>query len=156
MLKQNATRTDFATRLQGIIDDYNAGSSSADNYFEELVRFAKDLKEESERHIREDLTEDELELFDLLKKDKMNNEETQKVRLAAKSLLHRLREQHPKVLVQDWFKDVQSKGRVRSTVESVLDTHLPMSYGRTLFTEKCNGVFELMLNYASQGLKWAA
>ncbi len=71
MLKENATRTDFATRLQGIIDRYNSGSSSADNYFEELVKFTKDLKAESERHIREGLTEDELELFDLIKKDKM-------------------------------------------------------------------------------------
>jgi type I restriction enzyme R subunit len=156
MLKQNAARTDFATRLQGIIDDYNAGSSSADNYFDELVKFTKDLKEESERHIREGLTEDELELFDLLKKDKMTQEETSKVRLAAKSLLRRLREESPKVLVQDWFKDVQSKSRVRSAVESVLDTHLPKSYDRAVFTEKCNNVFDLMLNYASQGLKWAA
>ena len=156
MLKQNATRADFATRLQGIIDDYNAGSSSADNYFEELVSFARDLKEESERHIREGLTEDELELFDLLKKDKMTGEETQKVRLAAKSLLHRLCEEKPKVLVQDWFKDVQSKGRVRSAVESVLHAHLPDSYDRAIFTEKCNSVFDVMLNYASQGLKWAA
>ena len=55
MLQQNAMRADFATRLQGIIDAYNAGSSSADIYFEELVRFAKDLKAESERHIREGL-----------------------------------------------------------------------------------------------------
>ena len=89
---------------------YNAGSSSADNYFDELMKFTKDLKEESERHIREGLTEDELELFDLLKKDKMTKEETQKVRLAAKSLLHRLREESPKVLVQDWFKDVAIQG----------------------------------------------
>ncbi len=55
MLQENATRTDFATQLQGIIDEYNAGSSSADNYFAELVKFTKELKEESERHIREDL-----------------------------------------------------------------------------------------------------
>ena len=34
--------------------------------------------------------------------------------------------------------------------------HLPESYDRIVFTEKCNGVFDLMLNYASQGLKWAA
>jgi len=121
MLKQNAARTDFATRLQGIIDDYNVGSSSADNYFDELVKFTRELKEESERHIREGLTEDELELFDLLKKNKMTQEETGKVRLAAKSLLYRFHEESPKVLVQDWFKDVQSKSRVRSTVESVLD-----------------------------------
>jgi hypothetical protein len=31
------TRTDFSTRLQGIIDAHNVGSSSADNYFAELV-----------------------------------------------------------------------------------------------------------------------
>jgi type I restriction enzyme, R subunit len=156
MIKVNAARTDFATRLQGIIDSYNAGSSSADNYFDELVKFTRDLKEESERHIREGLTEDELELFDLLKKDQMTQEETQKVRLAAKALLHRLREESPNVLVQDWFKDVQSKGRVRSAVELVLDSHLPKSYDRIVFTEKCNKVFDLMINYAGQGLKWAA
>jgi type I restriction enzyme R subunit len=58
--------------------------------------------------------------------------------------------------VQDWFKDVQSKGRVRSAVESVLDTYLPKSYDRSVFTEKCNSIFDLLLNYASQGMKWAA
>ncbi len=155
MLRENSARTDFATRLQGIIDAYNAGSSSADNYFEELVKFTQDLKEESERHIREGLTEDELELFDLLKKDKMTEEETIKVRLAAKSLLRRLREESPNVLVTDWYKDVQSKSRVRSEVESVLDTHLPKSYDRIVFTEKCNNVFDLMVDYANQGVKWA-
>jgi type I restriction enzyme R subunit len=156
MVQENATRADFAQRLQEIIDRYNSGSSSADNYFEELVKFAKDLKEESERHIREGLSEDELEIFDLLKKDKMTSDETQKVRLAAKSLLQRLLKEPPPVLIQDWFKDSQSKERVKSTVQEVLNTHLPESYDRALFTKKCDTVFELMLNYASQGLKWAA
>ena len=156
MVKENATRTAFATRLQGIIDRYNSGSSSADNYFDELMKFTADMKAESERHVREGLTEEELELFDLIKKDKMTKEETQKVRLAAKSLVHRLREETPKVLVQDWFKDGQSKFRVRSAVENVLHTNLPDTYDRIVFTEKCNNVFDVMLNYASQGLKWAA
>jgi type I restriction enzyme R subunit len=70
MLSENVTRIDFATRLQVIIDRYNSGSSSADNYFDELVEFAKEMREESERHLREELTEDELELFDLIKKDR--------------------------------------------------------------------------------------
>jgi len=156
MLKENATRTDFATRLQGIIDRYNSGSSTADNYFNELMRFAQEMKAESERHVREGLSEDELELFDLIKKDKMTKEETQKVRLAAKSLLYRLREETPKVLVQDWFKEEQSKLRVRSAVENVLHTHLPESYDRVVFKQKCDNVFDLMANYASKGLKWAA
>jgi type I restriction enzyme R subunit len=156
MLKENATRSDFATRLQSIIDRYNSGSSTADNYFNELMRFTQEMKAETERHVREGLSEDELELFDLIKKDKMTKEETQKVRLAAKFLLHRLREETPKVLVQDWFKDGQSKLRVRSAVENVLHKHLPESYDRVVFTEKCNSVFDQMLSYASQGLKWAA
>jgi type I restriction enzyme R subunit len=84
----------------------------------------------------------------------MTKEETQMIRLAARSLLRRLREESPNVLVTDWFKDGQSKGRVRSAVESVLDTHLPKSYDRMVFTEKCNNVFDLMVNYASQGEKW--
>lgn len=147
---------DFAQRLQGIIDGYNAGSSSADNYYDELVKFTRDLKEESERHIREGLSEDELELFDLLKKEKMTKEETSKVRLAAKSLLHRLREEQPRVFVQDWFKDSQTKQRVKSAVEEVLHTHLPESYDRVVFKKKCDNIFDLMVNSASQGRKWAA
>ena len=84
----------------------------------------------------------------------MTKEETQRVRLAAKALLHRLREEQPMVLIQDWFKDAQSRGRVRAEVEKVLDRSLPETYDRAVFTEKCNNVFDLMLSYASQGLKW--
>lgn len=156
MLQQNATRTDFAQRLQQIIDAYNAGGSSTENSYEELMKFTEDLHAEEERHIREGLTEDELELFDLLSKDKMTQEETQKVRLAAKSLLHRLLEEQPKVLVQDWYKDTQTKKMVRSAVEKVLDSKLPESYDRVLFREKCDNVFYLMVDYASHGRKWAA
>lgn len=156
LIKQNATRADFAQRLQGIIDAYNSGSSTVENYFDELMKFTKALKEESERHVREGLSEDELEIYDLLKKEKMTKEETQKVKLAAKSLLHRLREEAPPVLLQDWYKDSQSKRQVLSAVETVLHEHLPESYDRVLFKEKCDDVFDLILNYASQGLKWAA
>ncbi|MDP6040660.1 MAG: hypothetical protein QGG64_19085 [Candidatus Latescibacteria bacterium] len=46
----------------------------------------------------------------------MTQAETQQVRLAAKSLLNRLLEEHPKVLVQDWHKDSQSQKVVRATV----------------------------------------
>ena len=77
------------------------------------------------------------------------------VRLAAKSLLHRLLEEHPRVLVQDWYKDGQSKRKVLSAVEEVLHTNLPESYDRVLFKEKCDNVFYLMLDYASHGRKWA-
>ncbi|HSI32052.1 MAG: type I restriction enzyme endonuclease domain-containing protein [Phycisphaerae bacterium] len=156
MLRENAARKAFAERYQAILDRYNSGSSTSDNAYEELVKFAKDLGEEAERHLREGMTSEELELFDLLKKPAMTKDETQTVKLAAKSLLHRLRDEPPKVLVQDWFKDGQSKLRVRSAVETVLNEKLPDTYDKPLFMEKVEGVFGVILDYATQGLRYTA
>ena len=156
MMKENSTRTNFAQRLQEIIDRYNAGGSTNENYFDELIKFTSGLKEEAERHIREGLTEDELELYDILKKDKMTKAEEQKVKLAAKALLRRLLEEKPRILVQDWYKDSQSQSRVRSAVEEVLDKNLPDSYGKDIFRYKCNVTYNLIYEYASKGLKWVA
>lgn len=156
MLKVNSTRKDFALRLQEIIDRYNAGGVSNERYFDELMKHAKEMKGEEERHVREGLTEDELEIFDLLKKEKMTRAEEQAVKLAAKKLLERLKMGTPRLLVQDWFKDTQSQKQVRSAVEAVLNDQLPETYDRSIFTAKCNQVFELMIDYASHGRKWAA
>ena len=157
MLNQNSTRRDFAQRLQEVIDEYNAGSTSADALFEELMTFAAELKEEDERHIRKGLTEDELEIYDLLRKDKMTKDEEKKVRLAAQALLKRLTEEQPRVLVQDWFKDSQTRLSVKEEVGKVLDIHLPEeSYGKDLFAEKRDQVFELALDLAINHRKWAA
>lgn len=65
-------------------------------------------------------------------------------------------EEHPKVLVQNWFKVDQTQKIVRAAVEEVLDETLPQSYDRALFKKKCDNVFEMMLDYASHGRKWAA
>ena len=39
-------------------------------YFDEIVKYTEDMGREDERHVKEGLTKDELELFDILKKDK--------------------------------------------------------------------------------------
>ena len=156
MLAQNSTRGQFAQRFQLIIENYNAGSSSTEQYFEQLVQFSQDMRAEDERHVREGLSEDELEIFDLLKKDAMTQAETQKVKLAAKALLHRLQDESPRVLVQDWYKTDQTRRIVRTAVAEVLDRELPVeSYDRALFQVKCDNVFHLVLDHAAQGRKWA-
>jgi type I restriction enzyme R subunit len=156
MMAQNVTRVAFAARLQAIIDRYNAGSSSTDNYFDDLVRFTQAMQAEDERHVREGLSEDELELYDLLKKDKLTQAEEQRVKLAAKDLLIRLLQEHPKVLVQDWWKDSQTQLAVKNAIEAVLDKDLPESYDRVTFKTKCDNVFALVLDFAANGRKWAA
>ena len=156
MLGKNSTRRDFAEHLQEIIDRYNSGGANTENIYEELVEFAKGMKEEDERHVREGLTEDELELFDLIKKKKMTKAEEQKIKLAAKKLLKRLREEQPSVLVEAWFKDTQTRKVVRNAVEEVLDSELPDSYDKQVFRTKCDNVFNTILDYAIQGTKFAA
>ena len=153
---QNHTRADFMQKLQDIIDRYNSGASSTDNYFDELVAFSQSVKEEDERHIREGLTEDELEIYDTLKKDNLTKDEEQKVKLAAKHLMTRLVESNPKVLVQDWWKDGQTQRKVKSVVDSILNEDLPTSYDTRLFKEKCENVYDLILTFAVHGQKWVA
>ncbi|WP_072620446.1 type I restriction endonuclease subunit R [Spirulina major] len=157
MLTENRTRRAFADRLQNIIENYNAQSSDADTNFEELVKFAATLREEGDRHIRLGLTEDELEIYDLLCTDKLTKADEKKVRLAAKALLQRLTAAQPKILVQDWYKDSQTRTQVRNAVDAVLDEHLPEeSYDQALFFEKRDKVFDLTLDLAINRQKWAA
>ena len=121
------------------------------------MKFAEALREEEERHLRIGLTEDELEIYDLLCKDKMTKAEEKQVRLAAKALLKRLTEESPKVLVQDQFKDSQTRLSVRDEVGAVLDEHLPEeSYDKDLFIQKRDNVFELTLDLAINNQRWAA
>ena len=156
MLEQNHNRIDFAQKLQEIVDKYNSGGSATENYFADLMTFAEGLKEEDERHVREGLSEDELELYDTLRKDKLTQAEEQKVKLAAKHLITRLLDEHPKVLVQDWWKDSQTQQRVKAAVEEVLDEDLPKSYDRVLFKQKADKVFDLIVEFAASSRKWAA
>ncbi|QTR50955.1 type I restriction endonuclease subunit R [Candidatus Thiothrix anitrata] len=156
MLAENSQRADFATRLQSIIERYNSGASSTENYFEELVVFIQALQEEEQRHLREGLSQDELELYDLLRKEKMTQAEEQAVKSAAKHLLQRLVDEQPKVLVNRWWEDTQTQLTVKSTIENVLDNDLPPSYDRLLFKEKCDNVYQLTLTLAANGQKWAA
>ena len=157
MLNQNRTRRDFAERLQEIIDNYNAGSSSADESYAQLLEEMAALKEEEDRHIRKGLTEDELEVYDLLCKDIMTQAGEKKVRLAAKALLKRLTEEKPRVLVQGWYKDMQTRLAVRDEVGAVLDEHLPEEgYDKDLFIQKRDRVFELTLDLAINHQRWAA
>lgn len=45
-------------------------------------------------------------------------------------LIVRLFEGHPKVLVQDWWKDGQTQQAVKAAIEEVLDKDLLESYDR--------------------------
>jgi type I restriction enzyme R subunit len=157
MMSENVTRATFAERFKAIIDKYNSGGSLTEDYYNDLIDFVDNLKVEDTRHIELGLTDAELELFDLIKKQKLTKKEEQDVKNAAKHLLKRLKEEQPVVLVQDWFKDTATKMKVKVAIEEVLDNDLPQeSYGRIEFAAVCNKIYEHVYVQASMGRAWVA
>lgn len=138
MVKVNKTRIDFSERFQKIIADYNSGSVNVEAFFEELMKFAKELSDEDKRNISENLTEEELALFDLLYKPDLKENERNQVKNTSRYLLKVLKEEK---LVLDWRKKQQTRADVFTTIENILNNCLPSSYTTEIFEEKCDGVY---------------
>jgi type I restriction enzyme R subunit len=100
MIQLNGTRTNFAEKFEALIESYNAGSRNIDQLFEELAKLSNSLSEEQRRHVRENMTEEELAVFDILTRPApdLNSEERTEVKKAARDLLARLKE----LLVLNW------------------------------------------------------
>lgn len=126
MINRNCERIKFSDRFKGIIDRYNAGGSENEDYYEQLLRLVEDMKKENERPNEMGLTEEELEIFDLLAKGKkLTKTEEQKVILSAKDLFQRLNANRSNLFVADWYKDEQPKAKVKDAIMEALDADLP-------------------------------
>ncbi|MGI6224556.1 MAG: type I restriction endonuclease subunit R [Prevotella sp.] len=145
MLDENVERVSFSERFQHIIDEYNAGARSSQETLDELLKFVKQMSQEEKRAAREGMTEEQLELFDILKKNKMSKEETVKVKAAAVSLLKSLYSNKEKLFPIDWYKDTQLKTKFLGFIGTQLDHTLPQSYDRRVFTEKRDKVYNVYL-----------
>ncbi|WP_417886678.1 type I restriction endonuclease subunit R [Zunongwangia sp.] len=156
MLAQNTTRGSFLERFDKIIEDYNAGSLSIEEAYEELVKQAKDLSDEQERAAKNGMTEEELELFDLLKKDKLTKEEEKNVKLAASHLLQILFDSNNKILIQEWHKEKTTQEVVRQEISKILNKDLPQSYNRDIFSQKTDAIFQHFYQLAELGKGFAS
>ncbi|MBE3038267.1 MAG: type I restriction endonuclease subunit R [Chloroflexi bacterium] len=141
MVRLNRTRMDYLERFQALIDAYNAGSLNAEEFFQQLVAFARSLNEEEQRSVGEQLNEEELALFDLLTKPQieLSAAERDKVKATARELLATLKAGK---LVLDWRKRQQARAEVRVTIEKLLDQGLPKVYTPELFEQKTTAVFQ--------------
>jgi len=154
MLRSNITRTNFADRFRNIIDEYNAGGSQNDDFYEKIIKLMEELKAEEERHIKENLTEAELELFDLLRKDKLTEAEEREVKLAAKKLYETLRNKYEELFIVDWQNDPKPQERVKAIIIECLDNNLPKSYDHYIFEKKRDTIFAHILDQARTGYAW--
>lgn len=122
MMKRNKMRGKFMERFTKLLDMYNSGAHDIDQLFDDLVGLAKELSEEEQRAIKENLTDEELAIFDLLLKDELNPNEREKVKKTAKELLLKLKQEK---LVIDWREKEIARSGVKMVIADKLYNDLP-------------------------------
>jgi type I restriction enzyme R subunit len=149
MIERNGTRKDLQDQFQQLIEEYNLGAHTVEQFFEELKSFIGELDAEEKRTVREGLTEEELAIFDLLSKEVTL---TEKERDEVKKVAHELLEKLQTVLVIDWKKKQRTKARVESLIKDVLDD-LPETYDDDLWPKACEDVYlHVFDKYAGEGV----
>ena len=112
MVRANKSRTDYLVEFQGLINDYNSGAVDVELMFSLLQVFNGKLDGEERRAIAENLTEEELAMFDLLTKPapELTGEERVRTKRAARDLLETLKWE---TLTRDWRKRQQARPGAR-------------------------------------------
>lgn len=139
MIRLNRARVSLMEKFQQMIDEYNSGAINVEVFFDRLLVFARELNEEEKRGIAENLSEEELAVFDLMNKPDLNERESMEVKIAARKLLEILKREK---LVLDWRKRQQTRADVLLTIRNILDKELPRSYTTDLFQQKCDFLYQ--------------
>jgi type I restriction enzyme, R subunit len=142
MVEQNRTRMDFKERFEEMIEKYNNYSINVELQFEELYDLYKDLGEEQKRHAKENMSEEELAIFDIVtqrEKIELKPSERKTIKEGIHNLIEKLRQEK---LVQDWKKQQRYISDVKVTIEQQFDSILPEVYDRRLFAATVNEVFD--------------
>ena len=111
MLARNPTRMDYQQKYEEIVADYNREKDrvTAEETFRRLVELVEELDVEQNRAVEEGLSEEELALFDMLRKDGLGKADRERVKQASRDLLASI-EARLRELDRFWEKE-QTKGR---------------------------------------------
>ena len=144
MLSRNPLRDDFQRRYEEIVAAYNSEKDrqTIEQTFEALLKFIAELSDEEDRSIREGLDEEELAVYDLLKKPALSKAETDKVKAVAQALLVKLKA--GKLAVDHWREKQTTRDGVRKVIFDFLfseATGLPSAYSENEIGEKTEAVF---------------
>jgi len=147
MISLNPTRANFRDTFEALIEEYNRGSRNIDELLDELLKLSRSLDEEQQRHLRENLSEEELVIFDILTRPApdLTTAERNEVKKVARELLERLRG----LLVVDWRVKVSGRAAVQEAIGEGLDQGLPEAYDTGYYEAKCAAVFEYVYTSAA-------
>ena len=140
LIRLNKTRADFADKFEELIESYNSGSRNIEDLFAELLKLSRNLSQEQQRHVRENMTEEQLVIFDILTRPapELSPDERTEVKKVARVLLDRLKQ----LLVLNWRQKSTARSQLKLTIEDTLDTGLPRAYDKPLYEQKCSALFE--------------
>jgi type I restriction enzyme R subunit len=139
MVQLNPTRADFRETFEALIASYNAGSRSVEEVYKQLLQLSMQLSQEQQRHIRENLSEEELAMFDILLQSApdLSDSDRAKVKQSARELVERIKE----LLVLNWQQKFDARAKLKVVIEEALDIGLPRAYTPELYQQKCEAVF---------------
>ena len=125
MLARNPLRMDYQQKYEEIVADYNREKDrvTVEETFRRLTELMGELDAEQKRAVREGLDEEELALFDLLKKDDLAKAERERVKQASRNLLASIKMRLSK-LDRFWEKE-QTKADVEVFILDELYASLP-------------------------------
>jgi type I restriction enzyme R subunit len=139
MVRKNKMRKDFLVRLQKLIDEYNLGTKSVEETINSVREIVSDMSTELNRAIEENLTEEQLAIFDLLKKDSLSHEEEDKVKGTAVEMLAALKTEQ---LVLDWRRFQSKRAAVKTTINDFVYDGLPEAYEDQECEERAHSVYQ--------------
>jgi type I restriction enzyme R subunit len=139
MVQLNPTRADFREKFEALIDSYNAGSRSVEEIYKQLLTLSLQLSQEQQRHIRENLSEEELAMFDILLQSApdLSDSDRAKVKQSARELVEKFK----KLLVLNWQQKSEARAKLKLLIQDALDIGLPRAYTPELYQQKCEAVF---------------
>ena len=125
MLALNPLRMDYQQRYEEIVAAYNREKDrvTIEETFRRLTELMDELDAEQRRAVEEGLSEDELALFDLLKKDSLGKADREKVKQASRDLLAAIKARLSD-LDRFWEKE-QTKAEVQVFILDEVFTGLP-------------------------------
>ena len=143
MLAVNPNRRDYYERYRHIIEEYNSEKdrTNIEKTFEALMQLVKELTEEESRYIWEGFaSDDELAIFDLLKRDNPNKADITKLKGTATEMFSKITEAISKM--DHWADKDETTAEIQNLIRDILWRELPESYDNRLI-DICRGdVFE--------------
>lgn len=153
MLAHNPQRMDYHKHYQEIIADYNREKDRViiEETFAKLVDLAKTLDAEQRRAAEEGLSEEELALFDLLKKDPIGKADRERLKEASRDFLKVL--QNLLAPLDQWTQKAQTQAEVEVFILDHLYPLLPSpTFSDVEKTETAKKVYSFIWRQSASGL----